>query len=708
VTTCEVVQERLPDYLYEVLPEWEGDETEEHIAACRECAQARDEMASRFGLAAYDAMIQDLRAPRAGSFQFPEKTGLLFYNMAYEIAQCRTAAAKVFRANADVHSSLNNAAEEYQLEADVLSGMRTTLDGGIGGSWNDTLEAFERNIHTAEFRGRAADLLEEALAHEKAALEHLRLAQADLDPETAAERPVAAPTGAQPSGEHSRESIEKRIAKGEFAEAIEDCRAWVRDDPQGSTPHLLLGGLYARLGHLDRSVDAYETALDLNPALIDAHLGLADAYKTQGLSARAAEACKQALALDDKCIGAYRCLTYIALDDGKTDDARLHAEAALGAVPDSPISMALCGEVSRQEGDLEQAKTMFGDALERDPKCADALFGLAATEQTEGLEDEAQAHWDAFLEAELGTQRAWLAENGLVKLAVKQFKGDTAGVAYPMYPTLSPNGSVLAFTGQADPKNKRSFEVYLVMADGSGKARPLTSGGGAVRQRWSPDGSQVFFDFYYKPEGSSKCAFVVRADGTTPPRCLAPQVGSFFSPAPVPGTDWVVYSDISHIIMIHPDSTGMQIAPIKGICGEADWLSVSPDGKSVLFAVYDWRGGEGPAGHLYVAPLEGGTARKITSDDSKGRWGSQQCSWGPLGKRIIFVNDKDCPKKGWDLYAMCAGDKRPPVKLPANARRPSWSPDGTQIWFDRSPRQAHIYTMQLGGKRLRAAAPEAP
>lgn len=44
MATCDEVRERLPDYLYELLPEWQAEEVSAHVRECAECEGARDEL----------------------------------------------------------------------------------------------------------------------------------------------------------------------------------------------------------------------------------------------------------------------------------------------------------------------------------------------------------------------------------------------------------------------------------------------------------------------------------------------------------------------------------------------------------------------------------------------------------------------------------------------------------------------------------------
>lgn len=120
--------------------------------------------------------------------------------------------------------------------------------------------------------------------------------------------------------------------------------------------------------------------------------------------------------------------------------------------------------------------------------------------------------------------------------------------------------------------------------------------------------------------------------------------------------------------------------PLKGsreIAFQTDavtWLSldVSPDGSTIVMEA---------VGDLYVLPIEGGTAHRITS----GMAFDSQPRFSPDGKRIVFVSDRDGSENVWVANA----DGSEPRKLSSDSgtvefASPSWSPDGTHVVASRT------------------------
>ena len=93
----------------------------------------------------------------------------------------------------------------------------------------------------------------------------------------------------------------------------------------------------------------------------------------------------------------------------------------------------------------------------------------------------------------------------------------------------------------------------------------------------------------------------------------------------------------------------------------------SPDGGSIAFAYQ---------GRIWVVPVEGGTARQVTS----GPGYHSQPSWSPDGARIAYAADID---RNFDIFVaeVATGDSRRLTTHPFLDLRPRWSPDGGRILF---------------------------
>lgn len=110
---------------------------------------------------------------------------------------------------------------------------------------------------------------------------------------------------------------------------------------------------------------------------------------------------------------------------------------------------------------------------------------------------------------------------------------------------------------------------------------------------------------------------------------------------------------------------------------------VSPDGRWVLFSAVDVNLAENTRrSHLWVAPVNGGEAKPITS----GVAGETRGRFSPDGKSILFVSPRDGGSQIWvqpfdSGNGVLSGEPRRVTNLSTEADGALWSPDGKSILF---------------------------
>ncbi|PYN15667.1 MAG: hypothetical protein DME06_02765 [Candidatus Rokuibacteriota bacterium] len=96
-----------------------------------------------------------------------------------------------------------------------------------------------------------------------------------------------------------------KAAKGDVDGAIAAYQKALVHNPLNPRMHASLGKIYfAEKGLYYEAVGAYKRALDLDPAFVDAHMGLGEVYEDKGLYKEAIGEYQKAVALDDKHPGA--------------------------------------------------------------------------------------------------------------------------------------------------------------------------------------------------------------------------------------------------------------------------------------------------------------------------------------------------------------------------------------------------------------------
>jgi len=101
---------------------------------------------------------------------------------------------------------------------------------------------------------------------------------------------------------------------------------------------------------------------------------------------------------------------------------------------------------------------------------------------------------------------------------------------------------------------------------------------------------------------------------------------------------------------------------------EATWLhlDVSPDGRQIVFSLL---------GDLYLLPIEGGSARRITS----GTGYDVQPRFSPDGQQIAFASDRGGLENLWVAAADGTGARQVSSEKDSTVSAPAWSPDGQYL-----------------------------
>ena len=120
-----------------------------------------------------------------------------------------------------------------------------------------------------------------------------------------------------------------------------------------------------------------------------------------------------------------------------------------------------------------------------------------------------------------------------------------------------------------------------------------------------------------------------------------------------------------------PDSAALPLKPTRKIAfttDEGTWISldVSPDGKTLIFDLL---------GDLYVLPIGGGEAKRITSGMA---WDCMP-RWSPDGKVIAFISDRNGNDNLWTVNPDGTGLKIVTKETDFTLSSPAWTPDGEYL-----------------------------
>lgn len=205
--------------------------------------------------------------------------------------------------------------------------------------------------------------------------------------------------------------------------------------------------------------------------------------------------------------------------------------------------------------------------------------------------------------------------------------GTTAPAQSEAFPAV--NGRIAY--AQAVEDSMSSY-LWTMEPDGTDRVQLTSTEGADNTPQWSPDGTQIAFQRW---DGMDGQIWLIDADGTDE----------------------------------------VQLTWMEGGASNPTW---SPDGSKIVFGA---AAGTGNGEALYVMDPDGSDIEQLTTDNDDDR----NASWSPDGSRIAFTrNDPDTGES--QIWVIDPDGSNPTQVTESNdpdvsSGSPSWSPDGTQMFF---------------------------
>ena len=253
-------------------------------------------------------------------------------------------------------------------------------------------------------------------------------------------------------------------------------------------------------------------------------------------------------------------------------------------------------------------------------------------------------------------------------------------------PRLSPDGARVAYVlSRADLKRSvYDTDIWIVRSDGSSD-RPLTRNDATdVEPRWSPDGKRIAF--LSDREGGKQSIWLIDPDGGEARRLTN-------EPTPIREHLW------------SPDGRSIAFLRIDEPTAEEERRAKEKDDPRII--------GARKHVHLYVADVDSGAVRKLTSG-AFSIW--RGLSWSPDGQWIAV--DRAPGSSLDDLYrsdiylvSVRDGAMKPLVTRPGLDRGPVFSPDGKWIAFTSTGAhdwllEHHVHVIPVSGGASRDISKE--
>ena len=275
------------------------------------------------------------------------------------------------------------------------------------------------------------------------------------------------------------------------------------------------------------------------------------------------------------------------------------------------------------------------------------------------------------------------------------------------------NGKI-AFTSNRDGNR----EIYVMNPNGTGQIRLTNNTIVDDHPTWSPDGSRLAF-VSEKPTGG-RAIFIMNADGTGRTEVTPVTYVDRYSQWPMAiwtdfySMDWspdgtrIVFQDNYDLVIVNSDGSGRHaITDSTAYDLEPAW---SPDGSKILFSKDPIDDGGLQYGRLSIVNIDGSNNQFLGYG-----WQYQAYAprWSPSGTQILYVieyTDYDPTSviniSHADGSAPELFDGRTDIYEYQYRNKPSWSPDGMKILFDKLvydtgyPGDLEIYIRNIDGTGL--------
>ena len=180
------------------------------------------------------------------------------------------------------------------------------------------------------------------------------------------------------------------LAKENMEKAIQWFEKAIEIDPSLLAPYVALAKAYGQLGKYDEAISKYEIILAKSPNYLAGHMALGTIYDHQGASQKAESHYRKALEINkDFAPAANNLAWHLAMQGGNIDEALSYAQSAKEKMPKSAAVMDTLGWIYYLKGRYLSAIAELRDSVELAPDNPMVHYHLGLAYYKNNQQDEA-------------------------------------------------------------------------------------------------------------------------------------------------------------------------------------------------------------------------------------------------------------------------------------------------------------------------------
>ena len=161
---------------------------------------------------------------------------------------------------------------------------------------------------------------------------------------------------------------------GDLDKAIDNYKEAININPNYAEAYNNLGSALRGKLELNDSINSFKRAIQLKPSYVDAYSNMGEALQANGRFKEAIKSCQQAIKIDPNFSGAYYNLGNSLVDVGQIKEALDCYNKAIKIKPNYPEAFLNMGNALRDMGELDSSLKFFKHAIKIKPDYSDAYY----------------------------------------------------------------------------------------------------------------------------------------------------------------------------------------------------------------------------------------------------------------------------------------------------------------------------------------------